>query len=256
MTELNYKTFGEGMPVIFLHGLFGMLDNWQTFAKKMADEGYMVFLLDQRDHGKSPHTEAFTYELLSEDLANFLNTQWIHKAIIIGHSMGGKTALTFARDHEDVVEKLILIDVAPKKYNGGHESIFQALLGIDLQSFDDRNEIYDHLKKQISDEGTLLFLMKNISRKKEGSFEYKMNLKLLHENYPNIMSEVSFNHPVDVPTLFVAGGQSDYILPEDTEKIKEVFTDVQFAVIDGASHWVHADKPNELFDVVMKFIRE
>ncbi|MBP7643607.1 MAG: alpha/beta fold hydrolase [Saprospiraceae bacterium] len=115
MTELNYKTFGEGMPVIFLHGLFGMLDNWQTFAKKMADEGYMVFLLDQRDHGKSPHTEAFTYELLSEDLANFLNTQWIHKAIIIGHSMGGKTALTFSFHHEDVVEKLILLAVVHKK---------------------------------------------------------------------------------------------------------------------------------------------
>ncbi|MBK8393545.1 MAG: alpha/beta fold hydrolase [Saprospiraceae bacterium] len=166
MTELNYKTFGEGMPVIFLHGLFGMLDNWQTFAKKMADEGYMVFLLDQRDHGKSPHTEAFTYELLSEDLANFLNTQWIHKAIIIGHSMGGKTALTFTRDHEDVIEKLIVIDVAPKKYNGGHESIFQALLGIDLQSFDDRNEIYDHLKTQISDEGTLLFFDEKYLQKK------------------------------------------------------------------------------------------
>ena len=256
MVKLNYKAFGEGRPIVFLHGLFGMLDNWQTFAKKMADDGFMVFLVDQRDHGRSPHTNQFSYELLAQDLSDFLEDQWVHKAIIVGHSMGGKVAMTFARDHEDVVEKLIVVDIAPKKYKGGHEQIFKALRGIDLSTYSDRNDIFDVLKKDINNEAELLFLMKNISRLKTGGFEYKMNLELLFHSYSKIMGEIKFDHQINVPTLFVGGSNSGYITDEDKNKIKETFYNVGFETIEGAGHWVHADNPDALFEVITNFINK
>ena len=114
MPSLNYKILGEGPPIIILHGLFGMLDNWQSFGKKLSENGYMAILLDQRDHGKSPFTTDFNYSLLSEDLYQFMESNWIYCSSILGHSMGGKTAMKFAIDHEDHVEKLILVDIAQK----------------------------------------------------------------------------------------------------------------------------------------------
>ena len=149
MIDLNYKEFGLGEPVVILHGLFGTLDNWQTIAKKMS-EHFTVFIIDLRNHGRSPQTsESFTYQLLADDLAEFMQDHWIYEARIIGHSMGGKVAMQFALNHPDSVKKLAIINIAPKKYPSGHEEIFDALLNLDLSKLEDRKEAEAYLTKEI-----------------------------------------------------------------------------------------------------------
>ena len=162
MPELNYKSFGSGPPLIILHGLFGTLDNWQTIAKKLADD-FTVFILDLRNHGKSPHTQEHTYSLMAEDLSQFMESQWIYKAHVLGHSMGGKTAMQFANDFPDMLDKLVVVDIAPKVYAGGHQHILEALLSVDIDAVQSRKEVEQQLSKYIEEDGVKLFLMKNLN---------------------------------------------------------------------------------------------
>lgn len=254
MIQLNFKSFGEGRPIIFLHGLFGMLDNWQTFGKKMAENGYEVFLIDQRDHGKSPTTEAFNYKLLANDLKDFVVDQGLNSAIIVGHSMGGKTAMQFAVDWPYLVDKLIIVDIAPKEYPNGHQAIFDALLDYDLATIQSRSEVYEYLKSKLEDESTIQFLLKNMNRLPEGGYQLKMNLELLYKEYSNIISNVTIKDTIKVPTLFVKGALSNYIIKDDEMVIKSLFANVIIKEIPNASHWVHADQPQELSNVFTEFL--
>ena len=154
---LNHKIFGQGDPIIILHGLFGMLDNWQTIGKKLAED-YMVVLVDQRDHGKSDHTDEFNYQVLAEDLRVFMEENWMHEAYIIGHSMGGKTAMQFAVDNPDMIEKLIIVDIGPKAYKAGHDTIFKALREVEIDKVKSREEVEESIAKYINDKGVRLFL--------------------------------------------------------------------------------------------------
>lgn len=253
--ELNHKVLGEGFPVIILHGLFGMLDNWQSIAKKMAAEGFMVYLIDQRDHGKSPFTDRFDYPTLANDLAEFMEQNWIYKAHLIGHSMGGKTVMQFAFDHGDMVEKLVVVDICNKVYSGGHEEILEAIRTVDAPNRQDRQEIYDFLKDKLENEGVVQFLLKNLQRKKEGGYEWKMNIKLLEQSYPQILDKVSSTHPMfEGPSLFLKGEHSAYIREEDDKHIKTEFPNAEVAVIPGAGHWVHADQPDLFVEKVLPFL--
>jgi esterase len=252
--QLNYKVYGSGQPLVILHGLFGMLDNLQLLARKLEQAGYMVYLVDQRDHGKSPHTEVFNYEVLAEDLNQFLEDNWLHQVILIGHSMGGKTAMQFVSHYTTDIRKLIVVDIAPKAYPRGHESVFDALLSIDLAGLSSRNDAEEMLMSKLNDIGTVQFLMKNLSRKKEGGFEWKMNLPLLHQSYPNILSEITTDHPVGLDVLFIQGEHSGYILDSDKEDILKKFPDAKFELIPDAGHWVHADAPDALYQSVIRFI--
>lgn len=252
--QLNSKIIGQGEPIIMLHGLFGMLDNWQTMAKRLADSGFMVILIDQRDHGRSEHTHQFSYDLLADDLLHFMENNWIHKSIILGHSMGGKTALRFAAEHESMVSSLIVVDIGIKQYAGGHQEVFDALLSIDLNTLSSREMAEELLQSRLNDYGTVQFLMKNLSRKKEGGFAWKMNLHLLYKEYRNILASVEFSHPVHVPSWFIRGQKSDYILDSDIPEIKNALPEASFVTIPGAGHWVHADKPDELFEAIMNCI--
>ena len=256
--NLNYKSFGEGTPVIFLHGLFGMLDNWQTFGKKVADAGYWTFLLDQRAHGKSFSGSEFNYQVLSEDLKVFLDSNWIHESIIIGHSMGGKTAMQFAHDYPDYVEKLVIVDIAPKKYKGGHKKIFEALRSINLEKTSSRQEVFNHLVNKLPHEAdsTIQFLLKNLKRQKSGGYEWKMDVDLLYKNYDSILDNIQFNDSIDVETLFVKGDNSNYISEADTGLITSLFTNHEIKNIQQAGHWIHAEKPNELFSSIISFIEK
>lgn len=255
--ELNYKTFGEGEPIVFLHGLFGMLDNWQTFGKRFAELGYMVYLIDQRDHGKSPRTDAFDYHILAEDLHHFLESNWLYDATIVGHSMGGKTLLQYLSQDDDYVSKAVVVDMGVKRYKGGHEIVFDALRSIDPSKATNRKSVYEHIKSYLGDdEGTIQFLMKNLKRVKEGGFEWKMNLPLLWDNYSKILDEVTFDSPVGTDTLFVRGGESKYVLDEDWAEIASHFTSAELVTVEGAGHWVHAQKPNELFEAILTFIAQ
>jgi pimeloyl-ACP methyl ester carboxylesterase len=254
--SLNYKIVGQGMPVIILHGLFGMLDNWMNIAKKLEAKGYMALLIDQRDHGRSPHTLSFTYTDLANDLHQFMDTNWIHEAILIGHSMGGKTGLEFVKEYESMVSKLIIVDIGIKRYDGHHSEVFQALFDINIENLKSREDAYNIMSKRLLDEGTVQFLMKNLTRNKDGGYEWKMNLPLLYENYQNILASIDFTHSCDTKTLFVRGGRSNYIKDSDWPEISHVFPNARLTTIQNAGHWVHADQPIELFDAIIDFIEE
>ena len=269
--ELNFKEFGTGEPVVILHGLFGTLDNWQGIAKKLSAE-YTVFILDLPNHGRSPHTEGeIDYETMSDALAEFMLHHWIYEARVIGHSMGGKLAMQFALSNPDIVKKLAVIDIAPKRYKTGHQDVFDALFSVDLSLLNDRKEAEAMLMDKLKgDTGTVQFLLKNLTRNNpfnkdepenaqntqntEGShFEWKMNLQGLFDNYDNIL-QAPVGDPFVKPTLFIRGGNSPYIKDTDTQYIAPLFPKATLETIEGAGHWVHADKPKELYESLNHFL--
>lgn len=252
--QLNHKTFGQGDPLIILHGLFGMLDNWQTLAKKFAGN-YTVILVDQRNHGKSPHVDDIDYSLMAEDLKNFMEDNWIYEANIMGHSMGGKVAMQFAMEYPEMLNKLVVVDMGIKQYARRHDEIYDAMLSLDVANLEGRSDALSHLSGKIDELGTVQFLMKNLSRNKEGGYRWKMNLSALHEHYENILAPIEGTN-YEGETLFLRGGVSRHVLDEDWSSIQEIFPNSKLATIDNAGHWVHADAPKELFEIVSAFLSE
>ena len=251
--ELNYKQFGQGDPVIILHGLFGTLDNWQTIAKALAAH-FTVFIVDQRNHGRSPHTDTHGYPEMAQDLAHFMESHWIYKTHIIGHSMGGKTAMSFALEHADLLDKLVVVDIGPKAYKGGHRTIFEALLALEPSQVKSRQEADEHLAKWIPEYSTRQFLLKNLSRQPEGGYRWKMNLPVIHQHYADILSAIEADEPYSGESLFIRGGKSDYIAPEGQPEIQALFPGAALQTVADAGHWIHADQPKELLDIVVPFL--
>jgi pimeloyl-ACP methyl ester carboxylesterase len=254
MIQLNYKEFGEGTPTIILHGLFGTLDNWQTIAKHLA-EHYWIFIIDQRNHGRSLHDDTeMNYQLLADDLKDFMDTHHLYSANLIGHSMGGKTVMQFALQYPDMVNQLVVIDIAPKSYQSGHEKIFEAMLTLDLAQLKDRKEADEILGRNITDVGERQFLLKNLSYTPEGSFEWKMNLDVLWRDYHNIIADVE-GDPFEGDTLFIRGGNSKYIQESDKADIYEAFPSANIRTIENAGHWVHAEQPKALLELLKDFLK-
>lgn len=254
MLELNYKTFGQGNPIIILHGLFGTLDNWQTIAKQLA-EHYSVYIIDQRNHGRSPHAEPFDYPTMASDLQHFMENNWIYKAHILGHSMGGKTAMQLALDFPDMVDKLVVVDIAPKTYPSGHDAIFDALLGLDLKEIKNRKEADAALQAKIPDFGVRQFLLKNLSKnKKSGFYEWKMNLSVIYDSYQNILDNLDASDTFDGETLFIKGDKSDYIQNDDLSLLQTYFPEAKLKTVKDAGHWVHAEQPQALLEMVLAFL--
>ena len=250
---LNFKAFGQGDPIIILHGLFGTLDNWQTIGKKLA-EHYMVYLVDQRNHGRSPHHPDFNYALMAEDLRTFMESQWIYKAHLIGHSMGGKTVMQFAMDFPDMIDRLIVVDIAPKAYAGGHQAIFDALKQLDLGSIEHRKEADEALAKNIEQYGVRQFLLKNLSREKAGGYRWKMNLPAIQQHYQAILDTIPLSEAFEEKSLFIRGSQSNYIMDEDWPTVLSYFPNAHLATVEGSGHWVHAEAPAELLKLVSDFL--
>lgn len=251
--QLNYKVFGQGEPIIILHGLFGMLDNWQTLARQLA-EHYTVFIVDQRNHGRSPHVDTHDYESMAEDLRAFMESQFVLKAHIIGHSMGGKTAMQFATHYPDMVDHLVVVDIAPKKYSAGHQEIFAALLALDLAKAESRKDVGVQLQAKIPEAGIRQFLMKNIIREADNGFRLRMNLPVIHRDYQKILDPLEMEEPFEGPSLFVRGGRSNYVAETDLEMIQEYFPEAQLESIEGAGHWVHAEAPKEFLAHLLAFL--
>lgn len=248
---LNFKVHGSGDPVIILHGFLGSLDNWQTFARQLA-KSHMVFTVDLRNHGKSPHQDLFTYDIMVEDLREFMEAEWIYSAHMIGHSMGGKTAMHFANSHPDLVEKLIVVDIAPKAYKRGHDVILHALNQVAIDQMVSRKDAEAVLAKFIDDRGVRAFLLKNLQRNEKG-FDWKMNLKSLTSNYDQILLPIAVDK-YEKPTQFIRGEHSNYILDDDFPIIQESFLDSELITIPNAGHWVHADQPEAMLKAVHNFI--
>lgn len=250
--ELYHREYGQGEPLLILHGLFGFSDNWQTVAKALSDQ-FRVIAVDLRNHGRSPHAPSHTYADMAEDLREFMQKNWIHSTRIMGHSMGGKAAMQLALSHPDLVEKLVVVDIAPGQATDKHQAIYRTLLDIDLEKMTTRQDIEAAMAANIPDVGVRQFLLKNVTRRDDGAFAWKMNLPVLWRYFPDILGPVS-GEPYEGPALFVAGGASYYIRPDDEPEIRCLFPQSRIETIPGAGHWVHAEKPAELLGLLRDFL--
>lgn len=268
--KLFFREEGKGFPIVIVHGLYGSSDNWLTVGKKLAAH-YKVYLVDQRNHGRSPNSEAHDYQVLKNDLAEFFDQQGIEKAILMGHSMGGKTAMSFAADYPERIEKLIVVDIAPKDYfllNDEsqyylHNNILRAMLEIDFSRIESRKQIEDFLNERIDSTQIVQFLLKSISRNKDTTqFEWRLNVPVLYDNLDEIIKGVNahwFDDRLPIknyPVLFIKGVNSNYILPEDFSSIHRIYPDAEISEIPDAGHWLHAEQPQLFMDELWRFLRK
>ncbi len=251
--ELHYRSMGEGQPLIILHGVFGTSDNWQTFAKQLADQ-YEVYLPDQRNHGLSPHSDEFDYHVMADDLQEFIETHQLTRPVILGHSMGGKVAMFFATKYPERFDKLIVVDIAPRAYPVHHQKILEALGAVKIDEISNRKEAEDQMKPIIADAGIRQFLLKNLKREDHGRFSWKLNLPVISRNIERVGEAVDSGQTVDKPVLFVGGEKSDYIREEDQALIQQIFPRARIVTIPGAGHWVHAEQPKLLLEEVTGFL--
>ena len=253
---LNYKSYGEGDPVIILHGFLGMLDNWHSFARMLAEEGFEVFTIDLRNHGKSPHSDVFSYDIMASDVIAWMDAMGIESSVMIGHSMGGKAVMRIAFDHPERVERAVLVDIAPRPYMPGHQAILNALVSVDPATAESRTDIEEQLMYRLNNLPVVRFLMKNLARNGSEGYTWKMNLPVLVENYFEIVKGIESDDPFEGPALFVRGANSDYVLDDDILDIQELFPQARLVTVPGAGHWVHADNPDYLLDKVVDFCRD
>ena len=252
---LNSKVLGSSKKkIIILHGFLGCLDNWITFSKKISENNFEVHLLDQRNHGKSFHSNEFNYELMVEDLHEYMSKFNINSVSIIGHSMGGKTAMLFSLIYPDLVEKLIVVDILPVSYNKSYDLIFDSLLSINLKQIKSRNEFNLHLKKYFDDHGFILFLSKNLKRSLDGGFEYKSNIKILRKTYSNVTSSINFHKEYRKEVLFIKGENSDYIDSENLKITSKLFPKYKLTEIKNAGHWIHHENPDDFFSICLNYL--
>ena len=256
--QLYFKKYGKGIPVIILHGLYGNSDNWVSVSKVLA-EHYEVFIPDARNHGKSPHSEIHSFEAMKDDLLEFMKDNQLQKAIIIGHSMGGKTAMLFSLLHPEMVEKLIVVDIAPKSYKSlleynsdviEHMNILNAFASTDISLMHSRSEIDKAFSQFVKNDHLRQFLLKNACRNENGGFFWAINVKALQKSLPQIMDWPSLKkmdiEKNQIPALFVNGEKSNYVSESDIPEIKKLFPQADFVSIFDAGHWVHAEQ-QELF---------
>lgn len=265
MSKLNFRRFGEGEPLIIMHGLYGSSDNWMSIARSLMDF-FSVYILDLRNHGASPHYIEHNYDVMVDDLAEFMNSQQIYQSIILGHSMGGKVAMFFAAAFPERVKKLIVVDISPRTYttNKGdaqykeHSLILDALSNLDIRNLKTREDAQKQLKPSIKSPRVLQFLLKNLKRDKHRNFIWKLNINVLKKNLPNILIGLENKSDELVlfqgSVLFIKSGNSYYINKDDEELISTLFNNAKIETIENASHWVHAEKPDEFIKLVMKFM--
>lgn len=253
--ELFYREFGREKPdkLIILHGLFGMSDNWVTLAKQFA-ESYHVIVPDLRNHGRSPHSDEFSFELMMDDLTELMQKLEINHYTLLGHSMGGRLAMMYALEHPGRIDRLIVADMSLRKgkIRPEHKAILSVLSLVNLKDKKSYYEIEKTLKRFIRNERRVQFVMKNIARTEEG-FRWKINPGALVKNIGKIMPELESEKQYHKPTLFIRGGESDYILEKDHPAIFKHFPNARIETIEGASHWLHADRPLEFIRIVREF---
>lgn len=249
--KLHYREIGEGQPFVILHGLFGYSDNWQTHAKKLADY-YRVILVDLRNHGHSEWNAVHSYEAMAEDVHELFQDLQLEKVILMGHSMGGKTAMRFSQLYPEVLDKLIVVDMGTKAYPMHHNDILKGLEAVDLDVIDTRSDAEKAMTPHVDSPGVRQFLLKNLYWKEKGKLAWRMNVEVLGKEMPEILKALP-DTEVMIPTLFIRGAMSNYILDEDWEDIENQFPDSVLVTIANAGHWVHAEAPKEFLDSVLGF---
>ena len=252
--KLFSKIYGDkGQDLIVIHGLFGMSDNWNSLGKKFA-KYCKVHLIDLRNHGRSPHSDDFNYDVMCEDLLEYMEDNNIQKPILLGHSLGGKVAMKFAFTYPKKIEKLIVADMAPRRYNASSaQNLLQTLYKLPLVNFENRKEVDSVLSSTYKDKGMRLLLLKNLYRNGNKEFAWRFNIDVLLEKVNDIQEADFIKGVCAVPTYFIKGGSSNHITTEDELIINKHFSDFSLTTIDGAGHWLHAESPESFYDEVMIF---
>jgi len=253
--QLNYKKIGEtGKPLVILHGVFGFLDNWLTIGKTISEQGFIVYLVDQRHHGRSPHDGSLDFPTLAADLKEFLSQQNLNNPILLGHSMGGKTVMEYAVNNPDTLEKLVVVDIAPKQYPIHHTKLLKGLNALPVEEIETRQQADDFLSTYEPILAVRQFLLKNLYRKEEGGFDWRFNLPVLTSDMGKVGAEITASKPVETSTLFIRGAKSDYILDEDWDNILKIFPNAQLNTIENAGHWVQAEQPKVFVEHLLNYL--
>ena len=252
---LYSKIEGQGKPLLILHGFLGMSDNWKTLAVQFATNGFEVHILDLRNHGRSFHSDEFSYELMVQDVYDYCKAHNLNKINVIGHSMGGKTAMLFAVTYPERIEKLIVADIGPKFYPQHHQTILEGLNAIDFSKKPNRSEVEEIMSHYITDFGTRQFLLKSLYWQEPGQLAFRFNLAVFNKKIEEIGKALPENAVFSKPTLFIRGGKSDYILNEDFENLKKHFPGSTIETIPDAGHWLHAENPKMFCKIASSFLK-
>lgn len=253
--ELLYsKIEGKGKPFLILHGFLGMSDNWKTLGGQFAEAGFEVHMLDMRNHGRSFHSDDFSYDVMAQDVVNYCKHNDLKNIVLLGHSMGGKIAMRVACENPDLVEKLIVADIGPKYYSPHHQVILKALNSVDFSKKPSRKEVDETLKQEIKDFGTRQFLLKSLYWKEPEQLAFRFNLDVFNEKISKVGSALDSDLRFEKPTLFLRGEKSSYILDADFLGIEYHFPKAKIVTISNAGHWLHAENPNDFLNSVLSFL--
>lgn len=251
--QLHHTTLGSGEPLIVLHGLLGSHQNLLPASRKFA-EHFHVFAVDQRNHGHSPHHDEMSHELMAADVVRFMDGHRIESAHVLGHSMGGKTAMHLALHHSTRVNKLVVADMSPRAYGPRFAKLLHALRELRPERFKTRHEADQALAPSVPEESLRQFLLKNLMPGEHGGYRWRIHLEGIATNYDRLRDAVHSASPFTGEALFVLGGKSDYVGEADKTEIHRLFPSAQFTSIAGAGHWVHVEKPEEFAAAVMDFL--
>jgi esterase len=251
---LHSNILGKGKPFIILHGFLGTSDNWKTLGKEFSGLNFEMHLIDQRNHGQSFWDDTFNYQVLAEDLKEYCYAHQLNDVVLLGHSMGGKTAMLFATMYPELVSKLIIADISPRFYPAHHQIILEGLKAIDFNVVKSRGEADKVLGNYITDFGTRQFLLKNLYWKEKGHLAFRMNLDVLIRQISEIGAALPENSKFEKDTLFLRGDRSGYIKEQDENLISNHFPKADIVTIANAGHWLHAENPKDFFEGVMTFV--
>lgn len=254
--DLFYKQYGENRPpLVILHGLLGASGNWHTLSRSVFSDVATVYTVDQRNHGRSPHADRFDYPAMAEDVRALIQQEAGGSATVLGHSMGGKTAMQLALTHPDVVDRLIIADMAPRAYPPHHRPLIRALQALDLAAYDSRSAIDDALADDVPAYPIRQFLLKNLDYD-DGRYTWQMNLDVIAEKYDHINAPITSDRTFSKPTLVLRGEHSDYVTEADVQHIRTLFPNAESVTLPGAGHWVHADAPDAFASAVVDFLED
>lgn len=253
--ELNAVTTGEGPPVLLLHGLFGSATNWRGIARALSDN-FEVHTLDLRNHGASPWADSMSYTEMAEDVRAYIEKHDLAPTSVIGHSMGGKTAMALALLHPETIDKLIVADIAPVAYADTLTPFAEAMRSIDVFAAASRTEVQRRLQSTLPDPSVAGFLAQNLINRND-HFDWRINLGVITAEmarlsaFPEQLRELRFARQVTV----IAGADSAYVARRDGADFAPMFADVDVHVIEGAGHWVHADQPDQFVAIARQALQ-